>query len=233
MTNGGQSMLIRHRAFRLARVLPVIAAATVIAGGASAADMKVVPKKQTQIWQFPFFRTQQPTAAAQQPVRRKAAQAPSREVTGSISWPKSARATLSPATAGISYAHSARSAFARARAAMDVGILLLDAAPKNNTAALANATSNVLSELEALEQLPQNRGSEAVKRTIGLVEDWHRTGLRIINPPPQGLNNVPFPLTVSNKADAVAEALDALIGQADAFATARLSGRPPATTPAR
>lgn len=242
-------MLIRHRTSRLARLLPVIAAgtaATVIAGAAAAADLKIYPKtrSQAQGWQTPTYRAQQrtaparqPTASTRRPASRKAARsaksAPVTDVTGSISWPKSARATLSPATAGISYAHGARTAFAKARAAMDIGVLLLDDAPKNNTAALATATAEVLSELEALEQLPQNRSNDLVKRSMRLVQDWHRTGLRIINPPPQGLQDVPFPLTVSSKAEAVAAALDQLIGQADAFATAKLSGRPPATAPAR
>jgi hypothetical protein len=54
---------------------------------------------------------------------------------------------------------TARAAFAKARAAMDIGVLLLDDAPKNNTVALTTATAEVLSELEALEQLPQNRSN--------------------------------------------------------------------------
>jgi hypothetical protein len=231
-------MLIRSRTAPRARVLPVIAAGAAVlalAGTVAAADLKVIPMKQAQLWQMPWLQAQQPAAPAKQPARRKAAQktGPSTEVTGSISWPKSARATLSPATAGISYAHAAQAAFAKARAAMELGVMLLDDAPKNNTAALATATANVMSELEALEQLPQNRANEAVKRAMDLVQDWYRAGMRIINPPPQGLNDVPFPLTVSARAEAVAEALEQLVGQADAFATARLSGRPPATAPAR
>lgn len=229
-------MLIRSRTARCARLLPVIvagAAVIVMAGAASAADLKIVPRKQAQGWQWPWSQAQQPAAPAQQPARRKAATAPSPEVTGSISWPKSARATLSPATAGISYAHSARAAFAKARAAMDLGIMLLEDAPKTNTAALTTATASVMSELEALEQLPQNRSNDLVKRAMSQVEDWHRTGMRIINPPPQGLTDAPFPLTVTAKAEAVAETLDHLVGQADAFATAKLSGHPPAAAPAR
>lgn len=248
----------RHKARRLAGALPVIAAAAVIAGAAGAADLKIVPKKQAEsgILQLLHALFQPQPQAAATPAQRAATppqrqtaqrtQAPPRKtartltspplVTGSISWPKSARATLSPATAAISYAHAAKAAFARARAAMDLGVMLLDDAPKNNTEALATATVNVLSELEALKRLPQNQSNEAVKRAVDLVEDWHRTGLKIINPPPQGLEKVPFPLTVTAKAEAIAEALDQLISQADAFATAKLSARPsvgaPGTVPA-
>jgi hypothetical protein len=247
----------RHKARRLAGALPVIAAAAVIAGAAGAADLKLEPKKQAEsgILQLlqALFQPQPQAAAtpaqrAATPPQRQTAQttqAPPRKtahktartltspplVTGSISWPKSARATLSPATAAISYAHAAKAAFARARAAMDLGVMLLDDAPKNNTEALATATVNVLSELEALKRLPQNQTNEAVKRAVDLVEDWHRTGLKIINPPPQGLEKVPFPLTVTAKAEAIAEALDQLISQADAFATAKLSARPSITAP--
>jgi hypothetical protein len=252
-------MMIRHKAPLLACVL---AAAT--AGAAAAADLKIVPRKQAQGWQWPTLWAQpvspsssseassassaqpssvsspssapppQSAASIRQPSGVKSVKSsfPSSfptEVTGSISWPKSARATLSPATAGISYAHAARAAFAKARAAMDVGVMLLDDAPKNNTAALAAATAGVMSELEALERLPQNQNNDLVKRAMALVQDWHRSGLRIISPPPQGLQDVPFPLTVSARAEAVAEALDQLVGQADAFATARLNRPAPGT----
>lgn len=255
-------MSIRHKAHLLAGALPVIATAVVIAGTAAAADLKIVPKErqaqqggllqmlgtllqpqEQQQQQTATQRTTAPpqrqTAQTKRPTPRKTARTRTSPplFTGSISWPKSARATLSPATAAISYAHAAKAAFARARAAMDLGIVLLDDAPKNNTEALATATVNVLSELEALKALPQNRTNDAVKQTISLVEDWHRTGMRIVNPPPQGLSEVPFPLTVTKKAEAVDEALDQLIGQADAFATAKLSARPsvgaPGTTSAR
>src|SRR5262249_44311107 len=141
---------------------------------------------------------------------------PAAETTSSISWPEGARASLTPATAAISHAHSARATFAKARAAMDLGILLLDGAPKKNLSTLETATATLLLELEAIERLPQYQSNMAVKNAKTLVQDWHQTGLMIIKPPTQGVRELPFPVTVEAKANAVDRALDQLIEGADA-----------------
>src|SRR6476646_3149494 len=63
-----------------------------------------------------------------------------REVTGTIELPARARAGLTPATAAISHTYSARASFAKARSAMESGILLREDVPKPNFAALEAAT---------------------------------------------------------------------------------------------
>ena len=70
---------------------------------------------------------------------------------GTIEWPASARASLTPATAAISHTYSARASFAKARSAMESGILLREDVPKPNFASLEAATGDVLSELKALD----------------------------------------------------------------------------------
>jgi hypothetical protein len=142
-----------------------------------------------------------------------------RDVTGTIEWPASARASLTPATAAISHTYSARASFAKARAAMESGILLREDVPKPNFASLEAATGDVLSELKALDLVTQHRSDEAIKKAMTLVQDWYETGLKIIKPPPQGVTALPFPSTVAAKANAVSTALDQLIERANAAAT--------------
>jgi hypothetical protein len=80
------------------------------------------------------------------------------------------------------------------------------------------------------------RKIKSVKNAKALVQDWYQAGLKIIKPPAQGVNDLPFPVTVDAKANAVARALDQLIEEAGApklskkraQAIYRPSGRAPA-----
>ena len=210
-------MTARHKTAPLAGVALTLAAGTVaaiaIAGAALAADLPVQPHAQS--------RTQSndnPTLSARRQSIKptKKSESPAADTTGSISWPAGARASLTPATAAISHAHSARATFAKARAAMELGILLLDGAPKANMSTLEAATAGLVLELDALERLPQNQSNMAVKNAKALVQDWYQAGLKIIKPPAQGVQELPFPVTVEAKANAVGRALDQLIEAADA-----------------
>ena len=99
---------------------------------------------------------------------------------------------------------------------MELGILLLDGAPKKNFSTLEAATASLTLELDALERLPQHQSNMAVKNAKALVQDWYQAGLKIIKPPAQGVYDLPFPVTVEAKANVVARALDQLIAEADA-----------------
>jgi hypothetical protein len=155
-------------------------------------------------------------AAKSKILAEKKAGTATRDVTGTIEWPASARASLTPATAAISHTYSARASFAKARSAMESGILLREDVPKPNFASLEAATGDVLSELKALELVTQHRSDEAIRKAMALVQDWYDAGLKIIKPPPQGVTALPFPSTVAAKANAVSAALDQLIEQANA-----------------
>ena len=210
-----QIMTVRHKTFRLAAVaLTLAAGAGAVAVTAMAADLPVQPYMRSHAQGS----SANPTLSARRPsitpTRKSDSQAA--ETTSSISWPAGARASLAPSTAAISYAHSARATFAKARAAMELGILLLDSAPKTNLPTLEAATASLVLELDALERLPQNQSNMAIKNAKNLVQDWYQTGLKIIRPPAQGINELPFPVTVDAKANAVGQALDQLIEEADA-----------------
>jgi len=99
---------------------------------------------------------------------------------------------------------------------MELQVLLLDGAPKKNFSTLEAATVSLGLELDALERLPQNQSNTSIKNAKALVQDWYETGLKIIKPPAQGVSDLPFPVTVQAKADAVGRAIDQLIEAADA-----------------
>jgi len=119
---------------------------------------------------------------------------------------------------------------------MELGILLLDGAPKTNFSTLEAATTSLSLELDALEGLPQKQSNMSIRNAKTLVQDWYQAGLKIIRPPVQGVYDLPFPVTVDAKANAVARALDQLIEEADAPKVSRKgtqvinlpSGRAPA-----
>src|SRR5437899_1208226 len=168
-----RAMTVLHKIFLQAGMALTLAAG-VIAGTATAADLPVQPhmRSHTQSNDGTALSATRPSI---KPIRKSGSQAA--ETTSSISWPESARASLSPATAAISYAHSARATFAKARAAMELGILLLDGAPKTNSSTLEAATASLFMELEALEGLPQNQSNTSIRNTKALVQDWYQAGL--------------------------------------------------------
>ena len=206
-------MMVRHSILLLTKVMLALVAGTAMTALARAADLPLRPQKQA----LPQ-NNENTTPSTVKPAGRSAKKpiSPADDVTGSIRWPANMRAGLPPATAAISHTFAARATFDKARAAMDLGILLLDDAPKGNLPALQAAVTNLVAELDALEQLPQNQSNAAIKGTKGLVKDWYDAGLKIIKPPPQGIRELPFPVTVDTKAIAVAQALDQLISDASA-----------------
>jgi len=213
-----QTMTVRHKTSLLAAAALTLAAGTVATVvTAMAADLPLQPQRShAQSSDNPTVSVERSSATRPsiKPTRKSDNQAA--ETTSSISWPAGARASLPPSTSAISYAHSARATFAKARAAMELGILLLDSAPRTNLSTLEASTASLILELDALERLPQNQSSTSIKDAKASVHDWYQAGLKIIKPPAQGVYELPFPATVEAKANMVARALDQLIEEADA-----------------
>src|SRR5436305_209541 len=170
---GKMPMTNRRKSFLLANALSALAAGA-IAGTAMAADLKLRPQVRSA---DTSDYDQTSPAAKSQIITAKKTGASSRDVTGTIEWPASARGSLTRATAAISHTYSARASFAKARAAMESGILLREDVPKPNFTSLESATEDVLSELKALDLVTQHRSDEAIKRATTLVQDWYETGL--------------------------------------------------------
>src|SRR5262249_41113239 len=138
---------------------------------------------------------------------------PKPEVTGAIDPRGGGLAQVSSA---VSHARAAAERFAEARAALEHGLLLRDAAPKSDIAAFRAGMKGLLEDLGAVEQMEQFASSAKDARL--LANDWYQSGMKIIAPPAEGLTEMPLPMLVQSKADAVATALDWLVAEASASA---------------
>jgi hypothetical protein len=158
-----------------------------------------------------------------QPARQSAATSHARpgaagdatNITGAIG----ARGNTGAIGAVAGNARAARAHFNEARVAMEQALLLRDANPKPNITMLEAAMSNLSRELATIERMSQTH-SEAAKHAANLAQDWYQDGLKIIKPRPEGLLEVPFPMNIRLKADAVGVALDQVIEEASVRAPA-------------
>lgn len=141
-------------------------------------------------------------------------------ITGSIN----ATAIPEPLTPAARHAHTARSRFIEARAALERGLLLRDAASENNAAIVEAAMAGLLHELKLCAAMTRSCPADTVKKATDLAQDWYQAGLKIIKPPAGGLVEVPLPMAVAGKADAAVAALDAVIQDANAAAPVRAGG---------
>jgi hypothetical protein len=142
------------------------------------------------------------------------------DVTGTID-PRGGPTTL-PAAAR--HALTAWSHYKDARAALERGLLLGDAAPSLNVAALEAAIAGLQQELKMLADANQPGVAVAVKKAASLTQDWYEAGLKHIKPPAEGLLELPTHVAIDGKAEAAAAALDHLIREASAPAPSRSAG---------
>ena len=133
------------------------------------------------------------------------------DITGTIN--AHGPAAEAPQTVPVSHARSARAHFNEARAAMERILLLRTATPKTDAAALDVAMKDLFYDLTVVERAAQTR-SDAIKKATALAQDWYQAGATIIRPPAGGATELPLPMRIRSKADAVAAALDRVIEQA-------------------
>jgi methyl-accepting chemotaxis protein len=118
----------------------------------------------------------------------------------------------------VSHAREAQADFNEARAAMERGLSLREAAPESNSAALEASMHEVMEELKVVrERSAAPSAAAAVVEAEGLAQDWYRTGLQIIKPPAGGLTQLPLATAVSRQADQVAAAIDQIAESASAY----------------
>src|SRR5262249_8040903 len=116
------------------------------------------------------------------------------------------------------------------RIAMDRALMLPDVSPTTNIIALEVAMHGMRTELKALEQISPS--PDAIKKAIDLAHDWHKSGSKVVNPPAEGVVDLPMPTALLAKANAPAKAIDQLIADATARATAA-AAEPATTAPQR
>jgi methyl-accepting chemotaxis protein len=117
-----------------------------------------------------------------------------------------------------SHARAAQARFNEARAAMERGLLMREAAPPNNIAALENAMKDVFEDLKIVAQrMSAAQSVDGVNKAEKLAREWYQAGLGILKPPAQGLVALPVATSVLGKADAVGEAIDLVVEAASAY----------------
>jgi hypothetical protein len=176
-------------------IMPCLAACTAICSFAfatQAADLAIPPHPRAAV-----IETTSPAAAT--------------EVTGSVSTRASTATASAPVAAVSSHALAARARFIEARALMERDILLRDRASKSEIQALEAQVTALNSELDAVERSHQPGAAALADAASSLARDWHQQGLKIVNPPAEGLLELPLPTSVSRKAEAVAVAIDQLV----------------------
>jgi hypothetical protein len=176
-------------------ILPWLAAGTAIcsfAFAAQAADLAIPQPHRAAV-----IETTRPAAAA--------------EITGSVSTRVNTTTASAPVAAVSSHALAARARFIEARALMERDMLLRDRASKSEIQALEAQVAALISELDTVERSRQPGAADLAGGALSLARDWHQQGLKIINPPAEGLLELPLPTSVSRKAEAVAVAIDQLV----------------------
>jgi hypothetical protein len=133
-------------------------------------------------------------------------------VAGATEIHKTALARPAPASVA-NLAGVARVRFSEARAAMARGLQLNQSTRQTDIATLEARMTSLFDELTAVEQLDQSRYAGAAREARRLADDWYQTGLRTIDPPADGLTELPLPMLMSSKADAVVAALDRVTEQ--------------------
>lgn len=129
-----------------------------------------------------------------------------------------------PHVTTVGHLATARARFNEARAAMERGLLLRDTALKVDTTTLETAMRQFYYELTQASGIAPPISADSSQKAARLAQDWYQTGLKIINPPREGVLELPLPMNLRAKADAVTAALDELAEQTSAYAS-------PASTP--
>ena len=140
------------------------------------------------------------------------------EITGTVNARTALPAGHASLTVVASHARAARAVFGAARAAMERGFLLGETAPKSNIAVLEAAMKELNDHLAIVANAPKPRSADGVRLASSLAQDWYEAGLKIIKPPVEGVTELPSPMSVHSKADAVGAALDRVIEEVVASA---------------
>ncbi len=157
------------------------------------------------------------TQAADLPIRQQSRSVA--EATGLSDTRKNAVARPASASAAASLAAVARVRFSEARAAMARGLQLNATTRQSDMATLEAKMTTLFDELTLVEQMNQSHLAATAREARRLADDWYQTGLRTMDPPAGGLTELPLPMLIVSKADAVSTALDRVAEQATANAS--------------
>lgn len=114
-------------------------------------------------------------------------------------------------------ARAARTRFLELRTTMERGMSAHRLLATDELAALADDMRQLSAHLAVLVQSGHLRSSA---KAMELAQDWYQGALKVINPPVEGVTELPLPISLSDKADLVAAALDEVVDEASTYAAA-------------
>jgi hypothetical protein len=117
-------------------------------------------------------------------------------------------------------ARAAQAQFSELRVALEREMSLRQAVPNDRLAALEGDMKRLSAQLNGHPRSGHLPSSSRAGDALNLAQDWYRTCLGVITPPSEGVTELPLPMNVSDKADLAAAALDALLEEASAYASA-------------
>src|SRR6267142_905567 len=115
----------------------------------------------------------------------------------------------------VSHSRAAQAKFNEARSAMEL-ILAGSEASRATISLLESAVKETLDELEVVGGRMKQSETD-IKNAQALVQDWYRTGMKIIDSNADGIVELPLSATVVRKAAAVVDAIDQIVEAASAF----------------
>jgi hypothetical protein len=119
----------------------------------------------------------------------------------------------------IENARAAQTRFLQLRAAMDREMSYRRVLSGDELAALDGNMKQLSAELSVLIQSGHLPSPSKARNALDLAQDWYDVGLKAINPPAAGVTELPVPMSVSDKADRVASALDEVLEEANVYAS--------------
>jgi len=184
----------------------ILAAGTAICGLVGAANAADLPVTHRHASYAPESRKQVESASA------------TADMTGSIGTRATVPSGAAPVGSAADHILEVRVQFLKTRALMESAIRLRERSARIDASALAAQFNALYAGLAAVEHTHQAGAPDLVKTTVNLTQAWQREGMKIINPPAEGLLELPLPMSVARKADAAAHAIDQMIEKASVAA---------------
>src|ERR1700686_142163 len=118
----------------------------------------------------------------------------------------------------VSHARAAEAKFNEARSAMERELLIGNSASQKALDVLNAAVKETMEELDVVKvRMVRTDSDDATKNAQALIQDWYRTGLRVIDGVSEGSRELPPSIAVVKKAASVADAIDQGVEAASSF----------------
>jgi hypothetical protein len=191
----------RNSAKPVRLVFAIVGAACGIASAASAADLAIPPRLQAHA----AVQSTPPVAAC---------------CAARTSVPAARQAAPLTEAESVKIARAAQAQFRDLRIAMEREMSFREVVPKDKLATLEDDMRQLSTQLSGRTPSGHLPWSSKAGDALKLAQEWYRESLRVLDPPLDGVTELPSPINLSDKADLADAALDRLVEEATAYATA-------------